>query len=159
MPLCPNGHIFLAFCASSQIFLLESHMAMAWWERCLYIVTLLQPWPLHLAEPITLRDASLWRFIIWRLSILQYHQHQTAPVPITTNRPSSQIMTWVCLRSTLYKVLHKLQTVKIDLYFDKICMSLMKIICSANATEKQQQIFIENWKITNYITFPPANSL
>ena len=26
-------------------------------------------------------------------------------------------------------------------------------------TKKQQTNFIENWKITNYITFPPANSL
>ena len=25
--------------------------------------------------------------------------------------------------------------------------------------KQQQQNFIENWKITNYITFPPANSL
>ena len=26
-------------------------------------------------------------------------------------------------------------------------------------TTTKQQIFIKNWKITNYITFPPANSL
>ena len=29
-----------------------------------------------------------------------------------------------------------------------------------NVQQQQQQTnFIENWKITNYITFPPANSL
>ena len=47
----------------------------------LYNVRLLQPWSLHLAEPITLRDADLWRFEIWRLFILQYHQHQTPLSP------------------------------------------------------------------------------
>ena len=30
---------------------------------------------------------------------------------------------------------------------------------STTPTKQQQTNFIENWKITNYITFPPANSL
>ena len=32
-------------------------------------------------------------------------------------------------------------------------------ISQQNNNKKQQTKFIENWKITNYITFPPANSL
>ena len=30
---------------------------------------------------------------------------------------------------------------------------------TTNKQQQQQTNFIENWKITNYITFPPANSL
>ena len=34
MPLRPNGRIFLAFYAPSQIFFREFHKTTAWWEHC-----------------------------------------------------------------------------------------------------------------------------
>ena len=108
VPLYPNGHISLAFCASSQIFLLESHKAVACPVRTLSV---------HCNTIATMATTFGRTHYPQRCQPLETYNLETVyfavpptsntPCLITTNRPSPQIMAWVQHASTLYKELQK----------------------------------------------------